>query len=42
LLVRKLRKAGVEVAEAEPLSGWVHVYIADPFGNRIELMEPSI
>jgi catechol 2,3-dioxygenase-like lactoylglutathione lyase family enzyme len=40
-LVRKLRIAGLEVAEAEPLPGYDHVYIADPFGNRIELMEPS-
>ena len=40
-LVLKLRVAGIEVVEAEPLPGWDHVYIADPFGNRIELMEPS-
>jgi len=40
-LVRRLRVAGIEVVEAEPLAGWDHVYIADPFGNRIELMEPS-
>jgi catechol 2,3-dioxygenase-like lactoylglutathione lyase family enzyme len=41
LLVRKLREAGVQVVEAEALPGWTHVYIADPFGNRIELMEPA-
>lgn len=41
LLVRKLREAGVAVVEAEPLPGGAHVYIADPFGNRIELMEPT-
>ena len=40
-LVRNLRVAGIEVVEAEPLTGWDHVYVADPFGNRIELMEPS-
>ena len=40
-LVLKLRVAGIEVVDAEPLPGWDHVYIADPFGNRIELMEPS-
>ena len=40
-LVHKLREAGVEVVEAEPLPGFAHVYIADPFGNRIELLEPS-
>ena len=39
-LIRKLRGAGVEVVEAEPLAGYSHMYIADPFGNRIELMEP--
>jgi len=40
-LISKLRGAGVEVVEAEPSTGYSHVYIADPFGNRIELMEPS-
>jgi catechol 2,3-dioxygenase-like lactoylglutathione lyase family enzyme len=40
-LVRKLRVAGIEVVEAETLPGWDHAYIADPFGNRIELMERS-
>jgi catechol 2,3-dioxygenase-like lactoylglutathione lyase family enzyme len=40
-LLQKLRAAGVEVTEAEPLPGYNHVYVADPFGNRIELMEPS-
>ena len=39
-LVLKLRAAGVEIVEAEPLPEWRHVYISDPFGNRIELMEP--
>ena len=39
-LVRKLREAGIEVGEAEELPGFHHVYVADPFGNRIELMEP--
>jgi catechol 2,3-dioxygenase-like lactoylglutathione lyase family enzyme len=39
-LILKLRVAGIEVVEAEPLAGYSHVYIADPFGNRIELMEP--
>jgi len=24
----------------EPLEGYLRVYVADPFGNRIELMEP--
>jgi catechol 2,3-dioxygenase-like lactoylglutathione lyase family enzyme len=38
-LVARLQAAGVEVVE-EPLAGHDRVYVADPFGNRIELMEP--
>jgi catechol 2,3-dioxygenase-like lactoylglutathione lyase family enzyme len=38
-LVERLRKAGVDVLE-EPLEGYARVYVTDPFGNRIELMEP--
>jgi len=41
LLVDKFTAEGVEIVEAEPLSGFHHVYISDPFGNRIELMERS-
>ena len=40
-LVTKLQRAGVQSVEAEPLPGFVHVYISDPFGNRLELMQPS-
>ncbi len=38
-LVRCLRTAGHEVVEDQPLAGWQRAYTADPFGNRIELME---
>ncbi len=38
-LVERLREAKVDVVE-EPLEGYCRVYVADPFGNRIELMEP--
>ena len=38
-LVERLRRAGVEVVEAERVGG-ERVFVADPFGNRIELMEP--
>jgi catechol 2,3-dioxygenase-like lactoylglutathione lyase family enzyme len=38
-LVERLREARVDILE-EPLEGYFRVYIADPFGNRIELMEP--
>jgi catechol 2,3-dioxygenase-like lactoylglutathione lyase family enzyme len=41
LLVGRLRAAGIEVTDGEPLQGYDHVYVSDPFGNRIELMEPS-
>lgn len=37
-LVRRLRQAEIEVLE-EPLDGRFRAYVADPFGNRIELME---
>lgn len=36
----RLREAGADVVE-DPLEGWVRVYVTDPFGNRIELMEPT-
>jgi catechol 2,3-dioxygenase-like lactoylglutathione lyase family enzyme len=39
-LVERLRSAGVQVAD-DSLDGHVRVYVADPFGNRIELLEPS-
>jgi catechol 2,3-dioxygenase-like lactoylglutathione lyase family enzyme len=39
-LVETLRAAGCSLAEDEPLKGFFRVYVSDPFGNRIELMEP--
>ena len=39
-LVAALRAAGHAVAEDEPLPGYQRVYVNDPFGNRLELMEP--
>jgi catechol 2,3-dioxygenase-like lactoylglutathione lyase family enzyme len=38
-LVGRLRAAGVDVVE-DALAGYDRVYVADPFGNRLELMEP--
>ncbi|WP_426571864.1 VOC family protein [Aquihabitans sp. McL0605] len=32
--------AGLKVIDDEPLEGYDRVYVLDPFGNRIELMEP--
>ena len=38
-LVAALKAAGVGVTADEPLEGYERVYVDDPFGNRIELME---
>ena len=38
-LVKRLHDAGVEVVSDEALPGYRRVYVADPFGNRLELME---
>ena len=39
-LVERLRNARVAVVDDEPLAGYHRVYVVDPFGNRLELMEP--
>ena len=39
-LVAELRSAGVDVVDDEPLEGYDRIYAFDPFGNRLELMEP--
>ena len=31
----------VQLANDEPLEGYRRVYVDDPFGNRIELLEPD-
>jgi catechol 2,3-dioxygenase-like lactoylglutathione lyase family enzyme len=38
-LVAKLELAGFAARQDEPLHGFARVYVDDPFGNRIELME---
>jgi catechol 2,3-dioxygenase-like lactoylglutathione lyase family enzyme len=40
-LVDRLRAAGYAVSEDEPLPGYARVYVNDPFGNRLELLEPA-
>jgi catechol 2,3-dioxygenase-like lactoylglutathione lyase family enzyme len=40
-LIAQLRDAGISVAEDDPLEGRRRVYVHDPFGNRIELIESS-
>ena len=36
-----LRAAGVAVKGDEPLQGFHRIFVDDPFGNRLELMEPD-
>jgi catechol 2,3-dioxygenase-like lactoylglutathione lyase family enzyme len=38
-LVKRLREAGVDVVDDDLLPGYERVYVSDPFGNRLELME---
>ncbi|WP_119274501.1 VOC family protein [Taklimakanibacter deserti] len=38
-LVARLEQAGVAARRDEPLPGYDRVYVDDPFGNRIELIE---
>jgi hypothetical protein len=33
--------AGFGVIDGEPLEGYDGVYTVDPFGNRLELLEPA-
>jgi catechol 2,3-dioxygenase-like lactoylglutathione lyase family enzyme len=40
-LLSTLAAAGVAVTSDQPLAGYERVYVDDPFGNRIELMEPT-
>jgi catechol 2,3-dioxygenase-like lactoylglutathione lyase family enzyme len=37
---KALENAGVAYRSEEPLEGYDRIYIDDPFGNRIELLEP--
>lgn len=39
-LAERLSAAGHRVVDDEPLDGYDRVYVDDPFGNRIELMQP--
>ena len=36
----RLKQNGYSPYEDEPLDGYKRCYVADPFGNRLELMEP--
>jgi catechol 2,3-dioxygenase-like lactoylglutathione lyase family enzyme len=39
-LTQHLQRSGVSVVTDEPLEGYDRIYVSDPFGNRIELLEP--
>jgi catechol 2,3-dioxygenase-like lactoylglutathione lyase family enzyme len=39
-LRRRLEEAGFVTTEDQPLAGYDRCYVDDPFGNRLELMEP--
>jgi catechol 2,3-dioxygenase-like lactoylglutathione lyase family enzyme len=39
-LIERCRNAGCVIDSDEPLEGYHRVYVYDPFGNRVELMEP--
>jgi catechol 2,3-dioxygenase-like lactoylglutathione lyase family enzyme len=41
-LTSTLVKAGVPISHDEPLEGYDRIFVHDPFGNRIELMEVKI
>jgi hypothetical protein len=38
-LVKALEAAGYRVGRDEPLAGYDRVFVDDPFGNRLELLE---
>ena len=41
-LVVKLRENGYVVIDDDSLEGFFRIYVSDPFGNRLELMEPLL
>ena len=40
-LQARLEAAGADVATDEPFPGFDRIYVYDPFGNRIELLQPD-
>ncbi len=39
-LAARMAAAGHRLSDDEPLEGYDRVYAYDPFGNRVELMQP--
>ena len=40
-LAERCRSHGAPVTEGAPLAGYQRLYVADPFGNRIELLQAT-
>ena len=40
-LINALKQAGCALTADAPLEGYDRIFVADPFGNRIELMQPQ-
>lgn len=40
-LARRLEEAGMAVVSDEPLAGYKRIHASDPFGNRLEFLEPK-
>jgi catechol 2,3-dioxygenase-like lactoylglutathione lyase family enzyme len=40
-LAQRLQRGSYRAVEDQPLEGFDRLYVDDPFGNRIELMEPA-
>ena len=40
-LIIRLKETGAPIVWDEPLDGFRRAYVNDPFGNRIELIEPE-
>jgi len=38
--IARARAQGCELSEDEPLPGYERIFVYDPFGNRLELIEP--
>lgn len=38
-IIEACHVGGFQVVDDEPLEGYKRIYVSDPFGNRIELME---
>jgi hypothetical protein len=40
-VIAECQQRGLEIAADEPLDGFERVDIYDPFGNRLEVMQPT-